>query len=67
MDVTPSDWLHIISSAAVGVAIIATVKTDIRWIKQWCRDHKKSDEEDFKDLRAQVAELRRIRSHSPRN
>lgn len=44
------DWSHLLVTAAGFVATIATIKTDIRWIKRWTHEHEKRDESRFARL-----------------
>lgn len=45
----------------LGMGItIAVVKTDVRWIKQWCREHKEEDEKRFDKVDRDIRDLRRI-------
>jgi hypothetical protein len=52
------DLLHAgITLGSVAVTI-AVIKTDIRWIRKWCADHKESDDAGFAQAREDIRELR---------
>ncbi len=48
------DWPHMAVTAAGFIATIAVIKTDIRWIKQWMRDHDKKDDHRFEKLETRL-------------
>lgn len=41
-----------------AVAIVATLKADIRWIKKWTRDHEQRDDDRFRETREDIREVR---------
>lgn len=51
METAVTDLLVLLGSQLlVAVATIAVMKTEIRWIKDWCKTHEAADEQRFKDL-----------------
>jgi hypothetical protein len=52
------DLLHIGSSIVGLIVTVAVIKTDIRWIRKWCSEHKESDDAGFERAREDIRELR---------
>jgi hypothetical protein len=46
--------LYVGTSILSAVAIVATLKADIRWIKAWMREHTEEDHLAFKELRQRL-------------
>lgn len=40
------------------IVMIVTVKVDVRWIKQWCRDHREEDQREFQEVKSDIRDLR---------
>lgn len=61
MDILDVRTLLDIGMYVLGMGItIAVVKTDVRWIKQWCKEHKDEDERRFDKVDRDIRELRRV-------
>jgi hypothetical protein len=58
IDVAGFDIQHVITSGTIGIATIAVIKNDLKWIKSWMQTHDKHDDERFRDLTAHVDKLR---------
>lgn len=50
--------LTIGTSLASAAAVVATLKSDIRWIKRWMSEHREDDAANFKSVRDEMAALR---------
>lgn len=50
--------IEVCTSVGSAVAVVATLKTDIRWMKRWMSEHKQDDDACFHDVRGQLTELR---------
>ena len=57
--------LEVGSTLLTGVTVVATMKNDIRWIKRWMREHQHTDDESFKRVDTQLAELRTHQINHP--
>lgn len=45
------------SQVLTAVAVVATLKADVRWIRKWCDDHAKQDDVNFQDVRTRLGNL----------
>lgn len=43
---------------SLGIAV-AVIKNDIRWMREWCKDHQAQDSASFNDLKEDIRDLRR--------
>lgn len=39
-----------LSQVIATVTIISVLKTDMKWVKEWCATHEKNDQDRFRDL-----------------
>lgn len=53
------DMWHIAATIIVMIVGIAVIKNDIKWIKQWSKEHADLDTERFNAHSADIRELRR--------
>jgi hypothetical protein len=51
------DWVEIGVTLVGFLVTIVTVKVDMKWIKQWCRDHKADDEREFAEVHKDIRYL----------
>jgi len=56
------DWIELAVTLLGFVVTIVTVKVDMKWVKQWCREHKEDDEREFAEIKSDIRDLRRARA-----
>ena len=53
--------LHLIVTVGgqiiAAVVIIATIRSDVKWLKRWTREHEKRDEKNFETVNGRLGRL----------
>lgn len=52
--------VEVCTSVGSAVAVVVSLRNDMRWLKRWAREHQHADEVSFEDARSQIAELRTV-------
>lgn len=55
---TIHDLLNIGSIVVMAAVTIVALKSDVRWIRRWCDEHKADDDRRFEEVKSDIREMR---------
>lgn len=52
------EWVHDGVNITALIVAVVVLKVELRWLKEWCKEHKADDERNFKRLDDDVRQMR---------